>query len=224
MMDQPTPPPLPRAILRSALRIIALVAAAYALHHLIIWAQPQLEASRYSWAMPGLTIAMLLLYALLIAIPFVPGIEIGLSLLMISGPDWALPVWGATTLGLAFALIAGCRVPYAWLTRVFQDLRLNKASNLLNNIEPLTTAERVALLQSHLPARIGPRILRFRYLVLAVLINIPGNSVIGGGGGIALLAGLSGLFRLPVALITVALATAPVPLMVWLFDWKIPLA
>lgn len=223
-MDEPAPPPLPLAILRSALRLLALAAIAYLLHHLILWAQPWLEASSYSWAMPGLTVAMLLLYALLIAIPFVPGIEIGLSLLMISGPDWALPVWIATTLGLALALIAGCRVSYDWLHRVFVDLRLTKASALLERIQPLTTAERVALLQAHLPARIGPTIMKFRYLALAALINIPGNSVIGGGGGIALLAGLSGLFRLPVALITVALATAPVPLMVWLFDWKIPWA
>jgi hypothetical protein len=223
-MNDPAPPPLALAILRSALRLVALVAVAFALHRLILWAQPQLEASSYSWAMPGLTIAMLLLYALLIAIPFVPGIEIGLTLLMISGPDWALPVWVATTLGLALALIAGYRVPYVWLHRVFQDLHMKKACELLDRTEPLTTAERVTLLQSHLPTRIGPQILRFRYLVLAALINIPGNSVIGGGGGIALLAGLSRLFRLPVALITVALATAPVPLMVWLFDWKIPWA
>ena len=223
-MDHPAPPPLSLAILRSILRLLALVAVAYLLHLLINWAQPRLEASSYSWAMPGLTLAMLLLYALLIAIPFVPGIEIGLSLLMISGPDWALPVWIATTLGLALALIAGCRVSYDWLHRVFVDLRLKKASALLERIQPLTTAERVTLLQSRLPARTGPAIMKFRYLALAALINIPGNSVIGGGGGIALLAGLSGLFRLPVALFTVALATAPVPLMVWLFDWKIPWA
>ncbi len=223
-MDQDIPPPLPLGILRSALRLIALVALAYALHRLIIWAEPQLEASRYSWAMPGLTLAMLLLYAVMIAIPFVPGIEIGLTLLMISGPDWALPVWIATTLGLGLALIVGCRVPYSWLHRGFLDLHLTGACSLLERIQPLSTAERVALLQSHLPARIGARFVQFRYLVLAVLINIPGNSVIGGGGGIALLAGLSGLFRLPMALLTVALATSPVPLMVWLFDWKIPWA
>ena len=223
-MDHPAPPSLSLAILRSTLRLLALVVIAYLLHRLINWAQPRLEASSYSWAMPGLTLAMLLLYALLIAIPFVPGIEIGLSLLMISGPDWALPVWIATTLGLALALIAGCRVSYDWLHRVFVDLRLTKASALLERIQPLTTTERVTLLQSRLPTGIGPVIMRFRYLALAALINIPGNSVIGGGGGIALLAGLSGLFRLPVALLTVALATAPVPLMVWLFDWKIPWA
>jgi hypothetical protein len=223
-MEQYTPPPLPIALLRTALRLIVLVALAYALHRLINWAQPQLEASRYSWAMPGLSLALLLLYALLIAIPFVPGIEIGLSLLMISGPDWALPVWAATTLGLGLALIVGCKLPYAWLHKVFLDLHLTKACLLLERIQPLTTAERVALLQSHLPTRFGARIVRFRYLLLAVLINIPGNSVIGGGGGIAMVAGLSGLFRLPAALLTLALATAPVPLMVWLFDWKIPWA
>ena len=221
-MSQPAPPPLPLAIFRSALRLLALVALAYLLHRLIIWAQPQLEASSYSWAMPGLTIAMLLLYALLIATPFVPGIEIGLSLLMISGPDWALPVWLATTLGLTFALMVGCRVPYAWLHRVFHDLHLRGACNLLDQITPLTSAERVELLKTHLPARIGPAVLRFRYVALAALINIPGNSIIGGGGGIALLAGLSGLFRMPIAILTIGLATAPVPLAVWLFDWKIP--
>jgi hypothetical protein len=57
---------------------------------------------------------------------------------------------------------------------------------------------------------------RFRYVALALLINLPGSSLIGGGGGILLLAGLSGLFLPKATFLTLALAVAPVPLLVWL--------
>ena len=63
--------------------------------------------------------------------------------------------------------------------------------------------------------------MRYRYLNLAVLINIPGNAVIGGGGGIAFVSGLSGTFRMPLAILTIALATAPVPLGIWLFGFDL---
>jgi hypothetical protein len=63
---------------------------------------------------------------------------------------------------------------------------------------------------------------KYRYVNLAVLINIPGNSVIGGGGGIAFVSGLSGTFRTSLAILTIALATAPVPLAIWLFGLKLP--
>jgi hypothetical protein len=45
-------------------------------------------------------------------------------------------------------------------------------------------------------------------------VNTPGNAVIGGGGGIMLLAGLSGIFApLPTAL-SIMIAVSPVPLAV----------
>jgi hypothetical protein len=47
-----------------------------------------------------------------------------------------------------------------------------------------------------------------------VALNVPGNAVIGGGGGIALLAGMSGLVTFPRFLATVSLAALPVPLFV----------
>jgi len=56
--------------------------------------------------------------------------------------------------------------------------------------------------------------LRHRYLALAVLFNLPGNMLIGGGGGIALIAGMSGLYRSTNYFITVTLAVAPVPLII----------
>ena len=50
-------------------------------------------------------------------------------------------------------------------------------------------------------------------LVLGILFNLPGNSVLGGGGGIALICGMSRLFKWQWFLLTVILVTAPVPLL-----------
>jgi len=47
---------------------------------------------------------------------------------------------------------------------------------------------------------------------VAAAFNIPGNALIGGGGGIALVAGMSGLFRLPTYILMVAIAISPIPL------------
>jgi hypothetical protein len=218
----PEPPPVKLGILRTLLRLAVVVVVVIGLHEVIARAEAWISASQYSWAMPGLTLAVLLIYALLIAIPFVPGVEIGLSVLALSGPSVAPMVWIATALGLSLAYMVGCKVPYRWLHRVFLDLHMTGACRLLQRFEGLPPKGRVAFLQSQLPTRFGPYVLRFRYLGLAVLINIPGNSVIGGGGGIALLAGVSGLFRVAATVLTIALATAPVPLAIWLFEWEIP--
>jgi hypothetical protein len=51
----------------------------------------------------------------------------------------------------------------------------------------------------------------YRYVVLALAVNTPCNSVIGGGGGIMLMAGLSGLFSPLAVFATMALAVSPVP-------------
>ena len=48
--------------------------------------------------------------------------------------------------------------------------------------------------------------LRYRYVALALAVNTPGNSVIGGGGGIMIMAGLSGIFSPLSTFATVALA------------------
>ena len=55
-----------------------------------------------------------------------------------------------------------------------------------------------------------------RYLELAVSLNLPANAVVGGGGGgggIALLCGMSGQFARWAYLLTIAIATSPVPIL-----------
>jgi hypothetical protein len=60
--------------------------------------------------------------------------------------------------------------------------------------------------------------MRFRWLALALLINMPGNTVIGGGGGIAMAVGYSRTFTYPAFLACAAVAVAPVPALVLLAE------
>jgi hypothetical protein len=52
-----------------------------------------------------------------------------------------------------------------------------------------------------------------RYPALGLLFNLPGNSLIGGGGGIALVGGMSSGLSWPKFALTVTLATVLVPLL-----------
>ena len=62
--------------------------------------------------------------------------------------------------------------------------------------------------------RLAALLFDHRYLTLAVCLNVPGNSVLGGGGGIALLCGLSRQFSWRSFLLILAIATSPVPILV----------
>jgi hypothetical protein len=218
----PAPPPLKVGVMRTLGRLMLVAVLAVALHFLFTWAEGWITQNDYGWAMPGLLALVLLIYAVLIAIPFVPGVEIGLSVLAAGGADIAPLVWLATATGLTLAYVVGCFVPLAWLHRVLLDLRLTGAAEIVARFEALPPKGRVACVQTLLPKKYCGWIVKYRYVNLAVLINIPGNSVIGGGGGIALISGLSGMFRMPLAMLTIALATAPVPLAIWLFGLTIP--
>lgn len=204
---------------RTAWRVALIAAAVYSIHLLIGWAT---EASQAPAAGGGLRVGvlflLLLVYALLIATPFVPGVEVGLSLLAIEGA-WIAPfVYLGTNAGLMLAYLVGQWLPYARLERLLADLRLRRASALLESLAPLGREQRLGLLRAKLPRWCGPLVLRFRYLVIAVAVNLPGNSIVGGGGGILLVAGLSRLFRPWAVACTIALAVAPVPLLIWGFD------
>ena len=89
-----------------------------------------------------------------------------------------------------------------------------KAHHLMLRLEPLSAEQRVDLLVKSAPSRLLPVLFKYRYLAIILVLNMPGNAVLGGGGGIALLAGLSGLFSLPGYSAAVALGVLPVPLAV----------
>jgi hypothetical protein len=153
-------------------------------------------------------------YVILIAIPFMPGVEIGLSLIAFLGPKIAFLVYVSTILGLTISYTAGRFIPVRYCAGALGFVGFIRAQNLVNKIAPMTSAERLDYLTENAPPGILPFLLRHRFLALAAAINLPGNALIGGGGGIALFAGMSGLFPFPMYLLTIALAVAPVPLII----------
>ena len=155
-------------------------------------------------------------YTLLLAIPFVPGAEIGLALIAMLGPPIAFLVYVCTVAGVTISFLVGRLIPLNLLIRFVEGLGLAKTSALLKSIEPLDGQQRLQALTQNAPVRFLPFMLKYRYFALAVALNVPGNFVIGGGGGIALFAGVSRLFSLPLFLITVAIAVSPVPLAVFI--------
>ena len=120
----------------------------------------------------------------------------------------------ATVVALGLACLIGKILPVGLLATFFGSLGLQRAKGLVERLEPLGPEQRLGVLVDHAPKKIVPILLKHRYIAIIVALNIPGNAIIGGGGGIALLAGMSGLFTVPRFLLTVAIAALPVPLFV----------
>lgn len=209
-----------RALFRTGLRLALIVVFALAANMGLNWLQGYFQTMNTPGAqvmLTGIVILSLLLYSILMAIPFVPGVEIGLSLLMMQGPGIAPFVFLATFSGLTLAYLVGRHMPHAVLLGLFSDLGLKSAAALLERLKPLGQEQRLALLQQNLPDWLGKRLVRYRYLTVAIALNIPGNAFIGGGGGIALVAGISRLFSTRAVLVCFALAVSPVPIAVSFF-------
>ncbi len=211
---------LATAIIFTAIRVGIVVGIAVGAHFLIQWVETRaqdLPPNSQGFVLGGILLVVVLAYAVLIAIPFVPGIEIGVSLMMIRGSEVAPVVYLATVLGLVAAFLAGRYLSYDWLHQVLMDLRLKRACNFLERIKGMNRQQRLDTLRGVLPNWAQGFAIKFRYVMLALLINIPGNSLIGGGGGISFLAGLTRLFSPWVTVLAIAVAVAPVPLLVWLY-------
>ena len=155
-------------------------------------------------------------FAVLMAIPFVPGIEISLALLAVFGPKVAIAIYAATVAALTLSYLIGSKLSLNLIATLFGSLGLQRAKGLVLSLQPLSAEQRFEVLIEHAPKRIVPVLLKHRYIAIMVALNMPGNAVIGGGGGIALLAGMSGLFMLPRFLASVSLAALPVPLVILL--------
>lgn len=205
-------------ITKIGLRLALVLALAWGVHLLADWAM--LESTTLAADQRfnlRLLLLLLLIYALLIAIPFVPGVELGLSLLVLQGAAAAPWVWLATVIGLSLAFAAGALLPPQRIAAGLRDVRMKRAAALIDTVAPLSAPARIDLLSARLPGWLARMALRHRYLSLAVLINIPGNALIGGGGGIGLIAGLSGIYAPGRTLLTFVLAVSPVPVLFWLY-------
>jgi hypothetical protein len=221
----PVPPPLVtgpmvRGLLVMGLRLGVLVAVILGAS----WLAQAVIAGFDLSLMPQTAVQMqrlmtvgLVVYVVLLALPFVPGAEIGVALLACFGADVAAQVYGATVLGLFLAYGVGRASPPLILARWLRRLSLTRAADLLVRAAPLTQQARLTMLMAGAPRRSLTLALRHRYLALMLAVNTPGNVVIGGGGGIMMMAGLSGLFAPVPTLLAIALAVLPVPALVWFF-------
>ncbi len=150
-------------------------------------------------------------YMLLLAIPFLPGIEVGLMLMAMFGTKGIVLVYLCTVISLSLSFLFGRLLPPRHLARALGWFHLTRARDMVAALEPLGTEERLQFLLRTAPSRVVPFLLRQRYLIIGVLFNIPGNALIGGGGGIGLIAGMSRLFPFPKYLLLVSVAITPGP-------------
>jgi hypothetical protein len=180
-----------------------------------------LESDAAARAMIGLVITVLIAYAILLALPFVPGVEIGIALLVIEGAAAAPFVYLATVFGLFLAFCIGQYAPLDRLIRFCNDLYLFRIAKLLERIDVTPREDRLDAMNARLPGWLVPVLCNYRYVTLAIAINLPGNIALGGGGGIMMAGGISRLFQTKFAALTIVVATLPVPLAVWLLGTDI---
>jgi len=166
----------------------------------------------------GSTILLLLvLYAVLLAIPFFPGAEVGILILTTQGSSAAPFVYLATVLGLLTSYFMGLAFSSRLKYTLLKSLGLQRTADFVKSMQGLAPQERLVLLQDSAPSWIGNWVISRRYILIALLLNIPGNSMMGGGGGILFLSGLSRLFSNFYILLTITLAVLPVPALVYFF-------
>lgn len=156
-------------------------------------------------------------YVVLTALPFVPGAEIGMTLLTVFGAQMAPLVYFATILSLSLAYGAGRLSSLEATARLVRRLRLERVATFLEQLCATPREDRPQVLINSTGHPTLRKLARFRFVALAVLINVPGNALIGGGGGLSFMSGLSGVFSYPKFLLTVCIAVLPVPLAVFLF-------
>jgi hypothetical protein len=183
------------------------------------WLARQIDFQLYPRHEPMLHILLLSfigLYILLMALPFMPGIEIGLALMMVLGSKGVVLVYACTLLALSISFAIGRVVPCRILCLVLNWLHFDKACALVEQIEPMRQQQRLEFLYQRAPTKVVPFLLNHRYLTLAALLNLPGNALIGGGGGIGLIVGMSKIIPFYRYALLLAVAIAPVPLIIYL--------
>ncbi|MBM7456015.1 hypothetical protein HNR62_001895 [Oceanisphaera litoralis] len=207
----------PTRLIRS-LRLALLIGIVIALNMGGSWLAGQLDLQlfpRHEALINIMVLAAVCLYIGLMALPFMPGIEIGLALMMLLGSKGALLVYLCTLVALSLSFLIGRIIPPPLIYRLLSWLHLHRACALVRKLAPLNRQQRLALLGEQVPGGIAPLLLKYRYLTIAVALNLPGNALIGGGGGIGLVVGMSRLIPFHGFLALIALAVAPVPL--WFF-------
>jgi hypothetical protein len=133
----------------------------------------------------------LLVYAILLALPYFPSVEIGFAIMVLFGKQGVTFAYVATLIGFLFAFLVG---------NLIQKCNLED-HGLLRVCKSGITAKL---------ARKSP------FFALVMLINLPGNIVLGGGGGIALNYGMTKQLNIVSFTLAIAIGVAPLPLLMML--------
>ena len=212
--------PIWHKLVRIAVRLVVIAALVFVVTICVDHISAKLalfESDAAARAMTGLLVTVLIGYALLLAIPFVPGVEIGLAVLVIQGMEAAPFVYVATVSGLFLSFCIGQYAPLDSLIRFFAGFSFHRLCHLLERIKTTPRDQRLAAMEHRLPKWAATFLCDYRYVTLGLSLSLPGNIALGGGGGSLLAAVLSRLFQSRVVLLTLVIATAPVPLIVWIW-------
>jgi len=202
-----------RAIVATAIWVVLIVFGHYLSHLEPVDIRTTLAALREAMGM-GALVAGAVMLAVLLGLPFVPSVEMGLMMMAVFGREGAVAAWLATIAGLSLAYAAGRYMPVDWVRHALTRHGLLKPGPETGKSFLTEFVDRTNFANAR-GRRVAAFLLRHRYLLFAVLINLPGNSVLGGGGGIALMSGFARLYRWPRFLLTVALASLPIPILVF---------
>lgn len=190
----------------------ALLAAGWITGDLVLGITiPEMRPMNEPW-IHRLVMGSLIIFVLAAAIPFVPGAEIGFALLLMFGAQASPMVYAGMVGALVLSFALASFVPLPVLSRFANWLRLKRTAGFVNELANAPLQDRTDVVSRKFDSRFGNIMVKNRYVVLAVLLNLPGNSALGGGGGLAFIAGISGLYRFWAYLITVLIAVAPIPL------------
>lgn len=139
-----------------------------------------------------------IIYAILLAIPYFPGIEVGFVIMIIFGGKGVISVYIATTIGLLAAFLLGNNMrKNSRVTNRFSQILISEITQKIANFSPM--------------------------LALMILLNLPGNIVLGGGGGIAMSYGYYRKLSTFRFIISLLIATSPIPILIGILGVARPL-
>jgi hypothetical protein len=196
-------------------RVLLLLAAIVAANLGGSWLASQFNFQIWPWhseMIDAFVLAMLIAYILAMTVPFVPGIEIGLALMLLLGREGIPLVFLCTQIALALSFVLGRCIPARVFIALCCRFGMDRACRLLQRVDSVQPARRLELLAPIASGRWGAILLRHRFIALAVALNLPGNALIGGAGGIGMLAGMSQMFPFRAYILVIAVATLPLPL------------
>ena len=163
----------------------------------------------------GVLIGGGIIYILLLSLPFVPGVELGVLLMCAFGKQGIVFVYLATVVGLSLAFLIGRLIPRGWVDSGLERFGNSRSSSDQSNpIQKM--AESISSGHKHIPSWLKSYLVKYRYLTIAILVNLPGNYILGGGGGISIACGASRRISWKGFLLTMVLAVSPVPILAYL--------